>query len=316
MTNQFQLERKLFIQMQREWNLFNDIDWTAGVDLDRYLLPLNDEIRHFARQAGVSPLPVSWMFGLLAASAISEHERVLNDLKDTWKTSLENRKQVPGLYQLGEQFFKEELKHSEAFRRFLETAAIFLNLKYEELKSFLPVYEENSWIAKLYKRDALKGGNALWWTVAATEEESIELFRMISKNEAFIDPLFFQINKLHYEEEIRHSSFSYMMIDLHAGNRKLSNASSYLLSRSLQLMWIHHQLARLNEITKYAHRHPYLQEMSRFVAAINSMPLHKKIRFFYKDSGYIAMMLRPENHVRIRRRLLKICHFPKTGESI
>lgn len=317
MISEQQMERRLNLQLHHEWDLFGDIDWARGVDLERDLLPLNDEILMFVEEIGISKRAVSWMFGLLAASAISEHERVLNDLKETWEISISDLARTSGIYQLGQQFFKEELKHSEAYKKFLEASAIFLNLSFHDLKSFLPVYEKDSWLARVYRKDTLAGGNALWWTVAATEEESIELYRMISQNEELIDPLFFRINKLHYEEEIRHSSFSYMMIDLQSRQRpKIVNTSSYLLARSLQFLWIRQQLNRLNGVLKFTQRHPYLADMGRFVTAMNSLPLHKKFRFIFKDSGYISMMLKPENHVRIRRQLSKNCYFPKTGESL
>ncbi len=308
MLNEVQLGRKLALQTHMEWDILKDIDWSQGVDLDKDLLPLSPLAKEFTERHEISTRSVSWMFGLLATSAISEHERVLNDLHNTWESGLRKDFASLQLLQLGNQFFKEEMKHSEAFKMYLEHSAIFLNLKIGELKSFLPRYTESSLAARLYRKDLMTGGSALWWTVATTEEESIELFRMLNKNADRTDPLFYQLNKLHYEEEIRHSSFSYMMIDFYSSKQSRSrNISSYLLARSLQTVWVCQQLKRLRNVHQFADRHPYLSEMSRFVKTLEEVPFFRKMKLLYQDNGYVSMMLKPENHMRIRKQISKSC---------
>lgn len=314
MNQNLKLKRRTDLQMRLEWSLLDDIDWSMGVDLSKELLPLNSEMKDFANAHNIPHHSLSWMMGLLAASAISEHERVLNDLKSTWRKSLERLNPSQELMQLGEQFFKEEMKHSEAFGLYLKSAAIFLNLTENELKSFLPLYDASSLSAAVYRTDARMGGSALWWTVAATEEESIELYRMLARNEENTDPLFYQINRLHFEEEVRHSSFSYLMIETFDSSRGWwKNLLSYTLARSIQGYWILKQLARLKHVKHFENRHSILKDISNFTKAFGRLPTHQKLKFFQQQDGYLTMMLNPQSHERIHKQIVKSCSLYQAG---
>ncbi len=297
------LIRRTRLQEAHEWDLFLDIPWDKSVDTSLDLLPVDSSMIETLNCSKEETKAASWVLGLIAASAIAEHEKVLINLKPLCWDSLS---QSPAMRELGEQFFKEEAKHSKAYSRYLDTAAKELNLLPEELRSVLPTFNSNSIIAQLHKLDFLLGGKSIWWCVAVTEEESIKFFRMIAKKEKDIDPLFFTINKLHYEEEIRHSSFSYMMLDQ---NKSFISNFSYSLYRSLQMIWLYKELKRLKKVKNFKDRHPILNNFSSLVERYETLPIMKKLQLFFNDISYTKMMLNPHKHVRIAHQIKKTKRF-------
>ncbi len=275
----------------------HDIPWENGVDLTRSLLPLDKKCTFIADLDEKEQHAFSWALGLLAASAIKEHERVLNDLRHICD---------PDPTPESSSFFLEEAIHSMAYGKFLYLSSQELDLTPEELGSFLPVFPRSSFIARLYAVESFMGGSAIWWTVAATEEESIRLYQKILPTKNETDPVFFELNRLHFLEESRHSSFSYKMIGKNkVGLEKSFNRFSFLLSRIFQTVWLFCALNRFRKVKIFRNRHPVLAAMTTLVTRIEKLSFRQKMALLFKDISYIRMMTEPEKHPRLKKALEK-----------
>lgn len=269
------------------------IPWSRGVDLTKDLLPVDSEGAFLSGLSAEERRAVSWALGLLAASAIKEHERVLNQLRKV---------ACPHATPESRKFFLEEAIHSKAFERFLSLSAEALNLTLAELSDFLPQYDRRSLPGMLHALEAKLSGNAIWWTVATTEEESIKLYQKLLPQRGSTDPVFFQLNRLHFLEEARHSSFSYEMIRMKArGISRVFRRTSFLTSRVLQLIWLAGALRRFRRIHRYKNRHPLLATIAGIVDRMDTLSFPARMRILFHDLSYTKMMVRPESHSRLRR---------------
>jgi len=274
---------------------FDDLPWHHGVDLSAQLLPVDAAMVERLQLSEEEKLTTSWALGLLAASAISAHEKILYGLKDVWLKA--RAKELWN--ETAEKFFAEEAEHCKAYSRYIDMSASAFNLTTEELRSFLPEYRTNSFITWLYRIESALGGQAVWWTVAITEEESIHLFRRIARSQD-TDPLYYEINRLHFQEEVRHSSFSYKMLSLAA---PFVSRLSYRVSRVLQVYWLIQQLRRMRRVTRFSARHPMLRTWSDIVKRIDRLSPKEKFQLICRDTSYLVMMLNPRRHPRIQRQL-------------
>ena len=257
---------------------------------DRLLLPVEAQGPFLGSLSQKELHAFSWALGLLAASSIKEHEKILNVLRPL---------AAPGNDPETLSFFLEEAVHAGAFENFLHAAARTLNLTPEELSSFLPTYKRDSFCARAYALEARLGGHAIWWAVAATEEESIRLFQSMKKHHAEIDSPFFELNRLHFLEESRHSSFSYRMM---AGRR---NPLSYSVSRILQTIWLFRELSSFRRVKRFRQRHWLLEDMAQLSERFDALSFKERLRIILKDLSYTRMMTRPHEHPRIRSALKK-----------
>lgn len=271
---------------------FNEgIVWHEGVNLSLNLLPVEKKGKVLSSFSDKEVHAFSWALGLLAASAIKEHEKVLNELREV---------AYPEGKLEGLQFFLEEAVHSQAYTDFLAMSAAEMNLSLEELLSFLPKYERNSIITKIYEFEAAIGGRAIWWTVAATEEESIRLYQKLSPHKSSTDPVFFTLNHAHFIEESRHSSFSYKMLK-RKGN--FLTKFSFGLSRVLQTAWLMKELSSFKNVRNFRNRHPMLETMAVISEKFEALPLKEKLTLLFRDISYTKMLSQPESHPRLLRAL-------------
>jgi hypothetical protein len=289
--------RKAPRDSQVDFDFDGGIPWSMGLDLNRNLLPVDTDSEFFNSLDASEKHATSWALGLLAASAIKEHEQILNELRHIAYPENEAK---------GNKFFLEEAVHSQAYQRFLDMAAVSLNITKEELASFLPKFKKSSIPAILYALEGKLGGNAIWWAVAATEEESIRLFQKISREREVTDEVFFTLNQLHFLEESRHSSFSYQMIYKKAGAFKNTlRKFSFGVSRVLQTVWLFQELNSFKNVKKLRHCHPLLENMARVSEKLEALTIRQKLKLILKDISYTRMMTRPEAHPRLRRALEK-----------
>lgn len=284
-----------------------DIPWNQGVTLSQTLLPIPENCSFINNLSINEKHAVSWALGLLAASAIKEHEKVLNQMRSIC-FEREPRALNDQAFRLeGKQFFLEEAVHSTAFSRFLDMTAKELNLSSDELASFLPKFNKTSLVARLYALESFLGGKAIWWTVAATEEESIRLFQQMAPHKNETDAVFFSLNRLHFLEESRHSSFSYDMLTLTESSwRKPITKMSFAVSRVLQTIWLMSELKRFRKVAKFQDRHPLLKSIHQVVEKIDALPLTSQLKLIFNDISYIKMMTQPEKHPRLKKTLAKL----------
>ena len=97
--------------------------------------------------------------------------------------------------------------------RFLSIFAKETNVSVSELQSLLPVLDKSK-IESLFRVNGVVGGQALWWVVAAVEEESIMVYRHLHKFKKDLDPLYYELHRKHFEEETRHAAYAFLMLDL------------------------------------------------------------------------------------------------------
>jgi hypothetical protein len=280
-------------ELENGIDFVHGIPWDLGVDLSRELLPVDKDGAFFGTLSEKEKHAASWALGLLASSAIKEHEKILNELRML---------ACPKMTTEAATFFLEEAVHSQAYQRFLDEAAKKLNLSSPELSSFLPQYKKTSLSGFLYAIEAMLGGNAIWWAVAATEEESIRLFQKLLPNKVNTDTLFFELNRLHFLEESRHSSFSYQMIR-HRNSARILKRWSFAVSRVLQTIWLFQELNAFKKVKNFRNRHPLLEEMTLLSEKIDRMPWHQKLKLIFRENFYTRMMSTPERHPRLRRAL-------------
>ncbi|WPU64209.1 hypothetical protein [Peredibacter starrii] len=287
-----------------------DIPWNQGLTLSQTLLPIPANCSFINELTKNEKHAASWVLGLLAASAIKEHEKVLNQMRTICFEREPKAKNNHAFAMEGKQFFLEEAVHSAAFSRFLDMTAKELNLSREELSSFLPSFDKKSLVARLYAFEGLLGGKAIWWTVAATEEESIRLFQQMAPHKNHTDSVFFSLNRLHFLEESRHSSFSYEMLSMPEQSwRRPITRLSFAVSRILQTIWLIGELKRFRKVSQFQDRHPILKSMNQVVEKIDVLPFKSKLKLIFNEISYIKMMTQPEKHPRLKKTLAKIGAF-------
>lgn len=305
------LKRKLQVQTVQQWDMENDISWELGIDLTKSLLPPVKSPSIIPDGTPEEEHAFSQFMGLIAAAAIAEHEKLIEEIKEySFDGTLKKYNVSDEFVELGESFFKDEAKHSKAFTKYIDLYAKELNLTPDELKSILPAHHKNSIFCNLFKLNSYLGGMAFWWTVATTEEHSMEIFRIIRPMQKKVDPLYYQIHKLHFEEEVRHSSFAQMMLDLQRSKEapflsRVLRKCDFVFSDLLEKAWTIIQLKKLSRVHRFKNRHPLLNTISVVITKINSIPLHKRINLLRGDIDYLSLMINPRKHKNIQNQISK-----------
>ncbi len=261
-------ERILNEQRRHEWDAETDIPWTQ-LDVTRPLLPLDRLELGQALTCERERLVVSQFLGLVLIQAIAQHEAILGVIRDRCVASIVRRHELgPGATALLEQFFEEEAKHSGAFARYVSEFASVQGFPEATLTSLLPKYSRDSWFTKLFLLNSRLGGNAVWHLVHLTELESIDLFRYLRATDpdAQVEPVYFALNRLHYEEEVRHISVPPLVLNFSASrfwknfNRRLAQTS--------HVLWSVVQLRRLGKLRHGASAHPFFTDLRSAYAKI------------------------------------------------
>lgn len=315
------LKRKIQVQSAHAWDLENDIPWELGVNFEKDLLPSTSKEHIIPECTDQEATAFSQALGLITAAAIAEHEKILVEMKkDFYHDVLKRHDVCEDFKTLGEMFFEDEAKHSSAFNRYIDLYANHLNVTPEELRSILPIHQKGSLSSFLFKANASLGGMAFWWTVAITEEYSMAIYRLMRPMQKEIDPLYFAIHKLHYEEEVRHASFAQAMINLYRGHKaslwiKMLRKVDFVISDVIEKCWMMAQYKRFTKVSKYKDRHPFFQTLSIAMEKVNKMPLHKRLRVLMSNTDFLSLAIRPESHKNIQEEIKKsralVFSFPK-----
>ena len=288
--------KMLRLQEAKEWDLETDIRWDSH-RVASPLLPECDEIGFKYDMTGREKLVFSQFLGLMAVQAISQHERILADMQEScWRRPLLKINSNRDYIDLGEQFFKEEAKHSRAFAKYVEVFSSHQNIDLESLKSVLPEYKF-SWLAKIFKLNSILGGRAIWWLVMITEEESLSLFRKIRDYKGSVDPLFYQLNELHFQEEIRHTSYAPLMLrELTNGRGRLLMKFDYILASTLHKIWIGSQIRRLKRISKLDKANPFFNTLQDVYKKFRVLSLRKKVFALRNEIPFLSELFNPLRH--------------------
>lgn len=319
------LEKRLHVQKTHEWDFERDINWNQSIDTSKYLLPLDKSNIIFPGASSEQRLAISQFMGLIVASTVSQLEMVALKLKGpTWEKPLRKYPINPEFVNLGEQFYAEEEKHSRAFDKYIDKFAGALNIEPEQLRNFLPSANKTL-IKKLYSLNAELGGSALWWLVAAVEEESILFYKLIHQSRFDIDPLYYQIHRCHYEEESRHASYAPMMLEFHHqfSTRLQKNVFAkveFLMAEVLNMTWTFNQLIKLKSLKSLESKHPFFEVMYSTVDLLKGQSPLQILHQLFTSAPYISSNLHLSAHQHVQEMLLRYGAFkmplPETKQVV
>lgn len=297
--------RQLHVQRRLAWDIEARLDWTGGIDLSKPLLPLDQNNILFPSASPDERLVISQLMGLIVAATISQLEQVALDLKErTWSRVLDQFPINPEFRALGEQFYAEEAKHAAAFSRYIDTFAGALAIAPEDLRSLLP-QANRSLYKEIYAWNSVAGGTALWWLVTAVEEESVVIHRYMEPFRDRIDPLYYQLHRAHFEEELRHKSYAQMMLQLleESGAVKRSLVSrklDFLLAECLHLTWTFGELVKLRGLRRFKNHHPFFKTLDGLLGILGKRNPLSVLRTLFTSAPYISDSLHLGEHAHVR----------------
>lgn len=304
-----ELERRLKIQQDRAWDLERDFPWAGGIDLSKPFAALDKQAMFFPQASYQQKVIISQYLGLVVASIISEFEVILTRLKkEAWDIPSKKYPVNPEFLALGEEFFIEEHKHSQAFERFIRLFAETVNVGYDELLSTLPRFN-HQYLDTLYKTNARLGGTGVWWVVAAVEEMSILIYMDLRKHQAELDPLYLTLHRRHFEEETRHASFAFMMLELLQNrNRQLHSTlvkkTDFMVNELITINWLLSELVScLPQILRLRKRHPFFMELARLFPFIMQHNPIQMVKDIFTTAPYVSLLMTPADYPHVSKAL-------------
>ncbi len=258
------------------WELEKDIDWKS-LDTSKPLLPLEPlGVERFSLDKN-QKLVLSQFLGLMAIRAIAQHEEILGVIRSQCTQRLNASAELT-------RFFEEEAKHSAAFDKYVETFAKIQGIRIDSLKKILPRFSKHSWLTKIFLLNNAFKGDAIWQLVHITELESIDLYRFLRDSGMDLEPVFRELNRLHYEEEIGHISIPPMVLNSLRGSGK---RTSSWFPRVLHALWGISQFRHLWHLKALRQEHVFfcdLDEVCKKISVIEMSGLFKAI-YLYVISG-------------------------------
>lgn len=302
--NEEQLEKLLKLQQKHSWDLELAIPWKIGVDLSLPLVMMDREAFFYPGASAEERLTISQMMGLIIAACIFELEESLIRLRPQAFEQVYRRYPVsPEFRDLGEQFFVEEIKHSHSFKRYVEQFAHTVGVELSDLMKVLPVIEKTK-SEFILKKHLEQGGQSFWWIVAIVEQHFLLIFKNLAPHKSKLDPLYFTLHAKHFEEEARHASFPYLMLELLKGHNKsflnnLFNRYDLMVAQFIQSAWAVSSLSRTREVEKLAHKHEFFAKMHRIEKKHGSNNLIEMLWKLMTKTPYVAPLLNPNGHPKI-----------------
>ena len=292
------LDEQLKRQERYGWDLERDIDWARGVDINRPLLPLDDQAIAFPRTSREQRLALSQWMGLVVNSTIGEMERVIDKMRDhAWAQILRAYPVNPEMWELGQRFFDEEAKHSAAFTRYNDLFCRSAGIDPYALDQIVPKAFGSTFLS-FTVANSRAGGHAFWWTVAATEEISILLYKQMAGFEDEVDPLFHEVHKRHMEEEARHQNYAFLMLEV-IRKRAVSPGAYFhrkidlLLSPFFSSVWALAELHKIFDAKRLAGEHPFFATLASCLPLLEKGNLMKRI---FVSAPYLSPMLNTRFH--------------------
>ncbi|WP_127716028.1 hypothetical protein [Halobacteriovorax sp. HLS] len=302
------LARQLQIQKKKSWDFDKDIHWEMGIDLNKSLLPLDNNRALFPNASQEELKVISQLMGLIVASTISQLEEVACKLKvPVWEKFLNKHPVNPELFALGEQFFEEEKKHARTFKRYINMFASEVNIDPDDLSSILPS-SENSSIEKIYTLNSNMGGMAMWWLISAVEEEAILFYHFLHEVKDSVDPLYYQIHRCHFEEEVRHKSYAQMMLEVHKEFEsgpvsQMFKKVDFITAEVLNMTWTFKQLLKVKKLKKYKNHHQFFATLSKSIDHISNMSYYQLMHTLFNSTPYISHTLHLSEHKHVKEML-------------
>lgn len=294
--NDQSLEKQASLQRDHTWDLETDISWSRGVDLSKYFLPLDAQSLVFPGLAKEARRTLSQFLGIVVNATIAEMEGVIDRVRDpAWDNLLRRYPVNPEMRELGDLFFAEERKHARAFGRYIETFCATSGVKRESLERLLPKAQGSRFLS-VVRANAGQGGFAFWWVVAAVEEVSVQIYQMMHKHEAGIDPLYFQVHRRHLEEEARHKGYAFLMLELAqtspAGWReKLLRKTDLVLAQTLTAGWVMAELHKVYDARALKDEHPFFASLAQSLEHLAQLKPWEVVRRLFVTAPYVSFVL-------------------------
>lgn len=288
-------------QKRLAFDFEKSIPWSKEIDLSRYFVPLDQDALVFPQANPDQRRVLSQYLGLVMAQTFSEMETALIQVKDlVWKNHLQKYPVNPEFEALGEEFFSEEEKHSRMFRRYLEKFASQTGVSLEEISGILPAVS-GTVLLKTLKLNSEYGGHALWWVLMLVEEVSILVYKQMQPFKARLDPLYFAVHRRHFEEEVRHSPYSYWMLEhLYSRNRSLLSPvyrkTDLILSQALEVVWTLSSLSRVRNAPRLQKRHPFYAVLAGCLPMLRESSPFEIIKKLFISAPFVSLMLNPNHH--------------------
>ena len=299
------LGRQIALQKARAWSIDDDIPWKQGVDVHKFLLPLDDEAVAFPGATDVQRLALSQLMGLIINATIAEMETSLKTLRrDAWELVLDSYPVNQEMRELGELFFIEELKHAQAFARYNTHFCRSMGILEQDLNLLLPKAFGSNFLSRIVA-NAKAGGHSFWWVVAQVEEVSIKIFQNIDRDRSDIDPLYFNVHRLHLEEEARHANYAFLMLELirerdrikGGGIRGWMHRKSNLIQAELWTSgWVLSELAKVYEVGSLQHKHPFFATLASALPILRKHSINELFQKLFVRSPYVSLVLNIGNH--------------------
>jgi hypothetical protein len=302
------IARLLYVQKARGIDFDRDINWSQSIDLSKSLLPLDTNAILFPNANPQQRLVISQLMGLIVAATISELEDVAIQLKiPTWENVLRKYPVNPEIYELGKHFYEDEKKHSLAFKRYIDLFAESVNIDPADLKKFLPKGSK-SLTSKMYKLNSLAGGMAVWWLIAAVEEESILIFDYMKNMKEDVDPLYYQLHKCHHEEEVRHKSYASIMLQINQDFARSPQALlfkklDFIVAEVLNITWTFNQLLKIKQLKKLSNHHPFFKTLAGLSDILGNKNSLEVINTLFTTAPYISQTMHLSEHKHIKSML-------------
>ncbi len=290
-------------QKKYAWDLEKQICWKRGADPSRYLLPIDSEAIAFPGASDEQRLAISQLLGLIVNSTIAEMEDIIIKLRyNCWSKILRSYPIGPELWELGELFFEEEQKHSQAFNRYNLAFCKATGIDIDDLNRLLPKAYGSLFI-KAIAQNAKWGGHAFWWVVAAVEEVSIDLYKNLSPFKHEMDPLYHEVHLRHMEEESRHHNYAFLMLEIiRESNPSIGNyffsKTDRVLGQMFSTCWVIAELNKVFEAKKLKNKHPFFQTIASCEELFKNLGPKELAKRLFVSAPYISLMLNGKYHTK------------------
>jgi hypothetical protein len=311
-------------QIEHGWDLEKDFHWLGGINHDKFFAPLDQNALLLPGASVTERKVISQVLGLVIASAIYELEESLLRLKGkTWNQDIKRFPVNPEFEAWGELFYTEEIKHSLSFKRYVEMFAEDVGVSYKDLQQILPVVE-NSKAEKCIDYLCRSGSYSYWWLAIIVEQEFLHMFRLMESFKSTMDPLYYDLHFKHYEEERRHASFPYFMLELlfDRDQRLLSKVHQKMdlaLCQSLMATWTIGSLQKLENAKKLKDKHPFFADLTRIIATYDKNSWVEIIWKLFTQSPYISSLIHPRSHKAVENLAKQkdsfLLNFPSLNEE-
>lgn len=288
-------------QKRLAFDFEKSIPWSKEIDLGRFFVPLDQDALVFPHANLDQRRVLSQYLGLVIAQTFSEMETALVQAKDlVWKKHLQRYPVNPEFEALGNEFFSEEEKHSRMFKRYLEKFAFQTGVSLEDISGILPAVS-GTVLQKTLRLNSATGGHALWWVLMLVEEVSILIYKQMQPFKGRLDPLYFAIHRKHFEEEVRHSPYSYWMLEhLYGRNRSLLSAvyrkTDLVLSQALEVVWTFSSLSRVRNAGRLRQKHPFYSTLAGCLPMLMERSPFETIKRLFISAPFVSLLLNPNYH--------------------